>query len=95
VNRQYPWLAFNLYAAFVKAKEIASERLAESIPSGLIFGPEYLAKTRAMFGNDPFPYGIKANRSMLQTLIDCSHEQGLTPEKLPIEELFAPSTLDL
>lgn len=32
---------------------------------------------------------------MLQTIIDYSHEQGLTPEKLKIEELFAPSTLDV
>jgi hypothetical protein len=32
---------------------------------------------------------------MLATLIDYSHEQGLTSQKLKIEELFAPSTLDL
>ena len=31
---------------------------------------------------------------MLQTLIDYSHEQGLTPSKLAIDELFAPSTLE-
>jgi 4,5-dihydroxyphthalate decarboxylase len=95
IYRQYPWLAFNLYAAFVKAKEIAHERLADSIPSGLIFGPEYLAQTRAIFGDDPFPYGVKANRPMLQTIIDRSHEQGLTPQRVPVEDLFAPSTLDL
>jgi 4,5-dihydroxyphthalate decarboxylase len=48
-----------------------------------------------MFGDDPYPYGVKANRKMLATLIDYSHEQGLTSPKLEIEELFAPSTLDL
>lgn len=95
VDRKYPWLAFNLFSAFVKAKAIARERLAESIPSGLIFGREYLAKTREIFGEDPFPYGIKENRPMLETIIDYSHEQGLTPEKAKIEDLFAPSTLDL
>jgi 4,5-dihydroxyphthalate decarboxylase len=95
VYRQYPWLAFNLYSAFVKAKEIAREKLSESIPSALIFGPEYLATTKRIFGDDPFPYGIEANRGMLQTIIDYSHEQGLTREKLKIEDLFAPSTLTL
>ena len=95
VHRQHPWLAFNLYKAFVKAKEIAQEKLAESIPSGLIFGAEYLKTTREIFGADPFPYGVKPNREMLQTIIDYSHEQGLTPEKLKIEDLFAPSTLDV
>jgi 4,5-dihydroxyphthalate decarboxylase len=95
VYREYPWLAFNLYAAFVKAKEYAQERLADSVPSGLVFGREYLAQTRAIFGDDPFPYGLKANRPMLETIVGYSHEQGLTPEKLKLEDLFAPSTLEL
>jgi 4,5-dihydroxyphthalate decarboxylase len=95
VYRKYPWLAINLYKAFVAAKEIAQERLSESIPSGLVFGADYLAKTREVFGPDPYPYGVSANREMLQTIIDYSHEQGLTKEKQKIEDLFAPSTLEL
>ena len=95
VDRQYPWLAFNLFSAFVKAKAIAQDNLADSIPTGLIFGKEYFAKTRDIFGADPFPYGIKQNRAMLETIIDYSHEQGLTPRKSKIEDLFAPSTVDL
>lgn len=95
IYRQYPWLAFNLYKAFIAAKEWFRDRLSESIPTALIFGPEYLKKTREIFGDDPFPYGIKANRKMLETMIDYSHEQGLIPQKFKIEELFAPSTLEL
>jgi 4,5-dihydroxyphthalate decarboxylase len=95
VHRQYPWLAFNLYKGFVAAKEYAAQRLKESIPSGLILRDEYLAKTREIFGADPFPYGVKANRNMLETIIDYSFEQGLTPKKFKLEELFAPSTLEL
>ncbi len=95
VYRQYPWLAINLYKAFVAAKELAQDHLADSIPSGLIFGADYLAKTRSIFGADPYPYGVAANRPMLQTLIDYSHEQGLTKEKPKLEDLFAPSTLEL
>jgi 4,5-dihydroxyphthalate decarboxylase len=95
VYRQYPWLAFNLYKAFVAAKQWAQERLKENIPSGLIFRDEYYAKTRGIFGDDPFPYGVRANRNMLETIIDFSFEQGLTPKKFKLEELFAPSTLEL
>lgn len=95
IHTKYPWVAFNLYTAFVKAKEVTQEGLAESIPSGLVFGAEYLKKTREIFGDDPYPYGIKDNRGMLETIIDYSHEQGLTTEKLKIEDLFASSTLDL
>ncbi len=95
IYRKHPWLAFNLYKAFVAAKEVAQDRLAERIPSGLIFGREYLARTREIFGDDPFPYGVAANREMLQTIIDFSYEQKLTTEKAKIEDLFAPSTLGL
>lgn len=95
IHRKYPWVAFNLYAAFLKAKALAQEKLMERIPSALFFGREYLATTREIFGDDPFPYGVKANRPMLELLIDYSHEQGLTPAKMKVEELFAENTLDL
>jgi 4,5-dihydroxyphthalate decarboxylase len=95
IARQYPWLAFNLYKAFVAAKQMYRDRLSESLPSGLFFGREYLAQTKEILGDDPFSYGIKANRPMLETIIDYSHEQGLIPQKPKIEELFAPATLDL
>ena len=95
VYRKYPWAAFNLFIGFVKAKEHFNARLAESIPSGLVFGKEYLTKTQEMFGSDPFPYGVKANRKLLETLIDFSHEQGLITKRPKIEELFAESTLEL
>ncbi|MEK9659203.1 MAG: hypothetical protein VW450_04575 [Chloroflexota bacterium] len=95
VYAKYPWLAFNLFAAFVRAKEHWYERLSSKVPTDLIFGPQYMAQTRSMFGADPFPYGVKDNEKMIQTMIDFSHEQGLTPRKLTVEELFAPATLDL
>jgi 4,5-dihydroxyphthalate decarboxylase len=95
IDRKYPWVAFNLFKAFVAAKELAQDRLPGRIPSGLIFGTEYLRQTKEIFGEDPFPYGVKANREMLQTIIDYSFEQGLTKEKQKLESLFAPSTLEL
>ena len=49
--------------------------------------------TKEILGDDPFPYGIKDNQAMLQTIIDFSHEQGLTPRKMKVEELFAEELL--
>ena len=95
IYRKHPWVAFNLYSAFVKAKEYFNARLVDRIPSAMFFGKEYLAKTQEIFGSDPFPYGIKANRKLLETLVDFSHEQGLIAKKPKIEELFAESTRDL
>jgi 4,5-dihydroxyphthalate decarboxylase len=95
VHRKHPWVALNLYSAFVKAKALARDTLAERIPSALFFGPEYLAMTRKIVGDDPFPYGVAANRPMLERLVAYSHEQGLTATPLKIEELFAEGTLSL
>jgi 4,5-dihydroxyphthalate decarboxylase len=95
IYKKYPWVAFNLYNGFVKAKALAREKLMERIPSALFFGPEYAAMTREMIGDDPFPFGIKANKALLDTITGFSYEQGLTPRKMQVEELFAESTLDL
>jgi 4,5-dihydroxyphthalate decarboxylase len=95
IYKKYPWVAFNLYTGFVKAKALAREKLLERIPSALFFVPEYAAMTREIIGDDPFPFGIKANKAMLDTIIGFSHEQGLTPRKMKIEELFAEQTLGL
>ena len=44
---------------------------------------------------DPFSYGVKTNRDLLDTITQYSFEQGLTPRKLELDEVFAPSTMDL
>jgi 4,5-dihydroxyphthalate decarboxylase len=95
VHRAHPGAAVKLYDAFLKAKAYASETLLERIPAALVFAPEYLAMTQDILGDDPFPYGVKANTAMLETLIGFSHEQGLTPRQMKVEELFAKETLDL
>jgi 4,5-dihydroxyphthalate decarboxylase len=95
VYRANPWLAFNLYSAFVRAKEAWYAQLNSKVPSDLIFGPQYMAQTRAIFGSDPYPYGIKDNAKMMETMISFSHEQGFIPRKLEFEEIFAKNLLDL
>ncbi len=94
IDRQHPWIAASLYDGFLRAKARFRETLERTIPSALIFGPEYLAMTRQIFGDDPFPYGIKNNAAMLQTITSYSYEQGLTPRQMKVEELFAETTLN-
>lgn len=90
VHEKYPWAAFNLYRALIDAKTVAQRDLPSAIPSGLIFGGDYLAQTRAIFGEDPFPYGMEANRPMLEFMIEMSHEQGFIQERPRLEDIFLP-----
>ena len=92
---RYPWAAFNLYDAFVRAKRRAEATLNERIPSFMVFGREYMAQTRKLLDGDPFVYGVEANRPMIETVIDFLHEQHLIAEKPKVEDLFAPSVLSL
>jgi 4,5-dihydroxyphthalate decarboxylase len=88
VYRENPWLAFNLYKAFVAAKEVAQERIGRLLGSAMILGGEYYAKSRKVFGEDAFAYGVATNRKMLETAISFSHEQGFIREKPAPEDLF-------
>ncbi len=92
---KYPWIAFNMYDAFVKAKRAAEESLSERIPALMVFGRDYMAQTRRIFGPDPYAYGLEANRPMLTTVVDYLYDQHLITEKPKIEDLFAPSVVSL
>jgi 4,5-dihydroxyphthalate decarboxylase len=91
---RHPWLALNIFNAFRRAKEqLAAEtlRLASThLELGLLD-----ANAASAVSTDVYPYGVKSNRKTLETLAEYSHEQGLTPRRVALEEVFAPSTLDL
>ena len=91
---EHPWVAVNLYQAFVAAKERVRARSREVLDPYFRLGLLPPAARDALDA-DPFPYGVKANRQTLETIARYSHEQGLTPRVLSLEEIFAPSTLDL
>ena len=94
VYRKHPWIALNLYQAMLEAKRIVDESMAARIPGGLLFGAEYAAQTKELLGGqDPFPYGVEANRAFIDTLGQWELEQGFVDEVPSVEELFAPATL--
>ena len=54
-----------------------------------------LQEARDAVGDDPFAYGVKDNRAMLETAINYSYEQGFIPEKPKVEDLMVESCRDL
>jgi 4,5-dihydroxyphthalate decarboxylase len=52
-------------------------------------------ETRALMGDNFWPYGIEANRKELELVTRYTHEQGLAKRRVEVEELFHPSTLEL
>ncbi len=92
---RHPWIALNLYSAFVAAKaEIArygKSYLQWYFEVGLLDG----GVGRALATHDPLAYGFKASRAVLETIAQYVHEQGLSARRVGLDEIFAPSTLDM
>lgn len=92
---RYPWLPSNLFKAFSLAKQLAIADLERLITLSVTLpwvGAE-LAATRELMGDDFWPYGVDTNRRDIETLIRYSIEQGLMPQPVDVDSLFAASTL--
>jgi 4,5-dihydroxyphthalate decarboxylase len=91
----HPWIALNLYSAFVAAKEEIARSgnafLRWYFETGLL--DDGVKRTLAV--NDPLAYGFKAARPVLETIAQYVHEQGLCARRVSLDELFANSTLDV
>lgn len=94
ILERYPWVATNLYKAFLEAKEMARAHLRELLTPYRQMGV-VTKEITARLEVDPFPYGVSANAAALETLAEYSREQGLTPRVVAKEEIFPASVLDL
>jgi 4,5-dihydroxyphthalate decarboxylase len=94
VLREHPWVALELYKAFQRAKEIAYERARELQSTILLFGSTDVAEQAAVFGEDPYQLGARANRRMLEIVVQGCISQGLIKKKFVAEEVFHHTTLD-
>jgi 4,5-dihydroxyphthalate decarboxylase len=91
-----PWVARSLYDAFRESKRRAMAELAEPVVLAVTL-PWQIAEveaTRALMGDDYWPYGVEPNRAALETLMRYSCEQHLAERPVAIDSLFARSTLD-
>ncbi len=89
IAERHPWVMLNLLKAFERANEIAErERMEHAqyhVATGLIAADGL--KTVLV------RHGVKTNRLVLETAAQYSQEQGLTPRRLKLEELFAASVM--
>jgi 4,5-dihydroxyphthalate decarboxylase len=91
IFQQHPWALRSLYKAFCAARQKVVEALNDNgaLCAMIPFLPSVIEETRQIFGPDFWPYGLKANRNVLEKLITYAYQQGLTPRMFGVEELFA------
>jgi 4,5-dihydroxyphthalate decarboxylase len=87
---RHPWIVLNVLKAFERAGDIAErERLEHAqyhIATGLVAADALRTPL--------VRHGVKANRLVLETAAQYSQEQGLTPRRVRLDELFAPSAME-
>jgi 4,5-dihydroxyphthalate decarboxylase len=93
IAEAHPWTVLNLLKAFDQANEIANRQRIEHAQYHVWAGLISQEAGKAL-GETVVRHGIKANRKTLETAALYSHQQGLTPRLVKIEELFAPSAME-
>jgi 4,5-dihydroxyphthalate decarboxylase len=90
------WVAQSLQKAFVQAQRRTYEDLyvTAALKAMLPWLTAHVEETRALMGEDYWPYGFEQNRRTLDTFLRYHHESGLSKRRLGAEELFAPEALE-
>jgi 4,5-dihydroxyphthalate decarboxylase len=87
-----PAIAQSLYNAFNESKRVALGKMRNlaALRYMLPWLGDDLDELDTVFGADPWPYGVEANRTTLATLMQYMVEQGLLKAVIPVEDLFLP-----
>jgi len=89
-HEKYPFAATSLYNALCQSKDRALAKMNDTgaLRYMLPWLSADLDEIHEVFGGDPWPYGIEANRPTLEALVTYLYEQNLIAKKVPLEELF-------
>jgi len=90
------WIAQSLTKAFIESQKMTYEALNETaaLKTMLPHLTAQVEETKREFGDDWWPYGLEKNVKTLETFTRYHHEQGLSPKKLNVQDLFAPESLE-
>jgi 4,5-dihydroxyphthalate decarboxylase len=96
VYEQNRWVAQSLYKAFVEAQKRTYDDLyvTAALKAMLPWLTAHVEETRALMGDEFWPYGFERNRATLATFLRYHHEQGLSKRLLTPEELFVPEAME-
>ncbi|MSQ27413.1 MAG: ABC transporter substrate-binding protein [Dehalococcoidia bacterium] len=88
-----PWVAVELFNAFSTAKK---QYLTAIKASASPTDAEKVVLQKAQFnGGDSHPYGVAANRKMIDAILRMGHNQHILPRAFTAEDIFPKNTLDL
>ncbi len=95
----HPEIVKAVYKGFCEAKAAEQEKLVRNMTFNNVgtmipWTTKLLDEDRTLLGDDWWPYGLAANRKMLDTILRYHFEQGITKQLMTCEEIFVPAFLD-
>jgi 4,5-dihydroxyphthalate decarboxylase len=84
-----------LLKAFRQSRDVAFERIMEQQVLSISWASALLDEQRALMGENYWAYNVADNRRPLEAMTQFAQEQGLTPERFPVEKLFDPEAAAL
>jgi 4,5-dihydroxyphthalate decarboxylase len=96
VYEKYPWVARSLHKAFVHSQREIYQELYQTaaLKFMLPWLTQHVEDTRAIMGEDFWPYGFEPNVHTLNTFLRYHYEQGLSKRQLKPQEVFAAESLE-
>jgi 4,5-dihydroxyphthalate decarboxylase len=92
VHERNSFLASALYHAFEQSRQLALQKMKYrgTLRYMLPWMTAELDDINAVFGGDPWPYGVEANRPTLSALVRYLEEQGVVAKAPRVDDLFVP-----
>jgi 4,5-dihydroxyphthalate decarboxylase len=92
LNERRPWVAESIYKAMEEAKYVAltQRRRFGALRYMFPWLAEHVAEIDGLFGGDAWPYGVDANRHVLDTFIGYLVAQGYIGEARTADGYFTP-----
>ncbi|SEP14912.1 phosphate/phosphite/phosphonate ABC transporter substrate-binding protein [Amycolatopsis saalfeldensis] len=93
-----PTLAPRLYRALDASRTVAlnghrTGRVTNFVESMFPWLNELADHTAGLLGPDPWAYGVEPNRATIDTFLRYHWEQGLSPRRIQVDELFVDSLM--
>lgn len=95
VLEQHPWVAVDLYEAFIESRDYTMQQLEDPRTSPFVWPNHHYEKMLQIFDGTPWEYGLtKGNRAALSKLQDYAESQEIVPHPYDVNDLFFHTTLD-
>ena len=94
LDREDPELARRVFDAFVEAKRLAYvDAVNDRAGFSVMYQRELVVEQQRTWG-DPWAYGVQDDVNTIDAFLTYNAEQGLTSQRLSLEDWMAASTLD-